>query len=101
MEMVAAQTIRAKKSGSMLADSPDIDLLLRLAGTSQIEEAFREVGYKRAGPKVLVAAGPRRDVARLLAALKHDKRLRVMKKGRLTEKDLAMVEGAALVAARL
>jgi tRNA threonylcarbamoyladenosine modification (KEOPS) complex Cgi121 subunit len=101
IEMVAAQTIHAKKAGSMLANSPDIDLLLRLAGTSQIGEAFREVGYKRAGPKVLVAAGPGGAVARLQGSLRQDKRLRALKREALTDEDLAVVERAALVAARL
>ena len=101
IEMVVAQTLRARESGSMLAKSPDIDLLLRLAGTSQIGRAFQEVGYKRAGPKVLVAAGSGADTGRLTRELREDKRLRPLEKRALTEKDLAFVERAALVAARV
>jgi len=101
MEMVAAQTLRAKKSGAMLAKRPELDLLLRLAGTSQIGEALVERGYKGEGKKVLVAAGPGRELARLAKAVGGDPRLRTLKKGRPTGDDLRVVERAALVAARL
>ena len=41
IEMLAAQTFQAMSSGSILARKPEIDLLLRLAGTTQIEKAGR------------------------------------------------------------
>jgi tRNA threonylcarbamoyladenosine modification (KEOPS) complex Cgi121 subunit len=101
VEMVAAQTLRAKTSGSLLVKRPELDLLLRLAGTSQIGEALEEIGYKRKGKKVLVAAGPGSGLARLAKSLAGDARLKRVRKGPLTEDDLEVVETAALVAARL
>ena len=46
VEMLAAQTLRAEDSGSLLAKKPEIDLLLRLAGTNQISTAIKEKGAK-------------------------------------------------------
>src|SRR5208283_3366309 len=39
VRMIAAQTLRARKTDSMIAAKPEMDLLLRLAGTAQISEA--------------------------------------------------------------
>ena len=36
VEVLAAQTLRAEESGTLLANSPEMDFLLRLAGTTQI-----------------------------------------------------------------
>jgi len=44
VELLAAQTFRAEASGSMLARKPEIDLLLRVAGTTQISRAIRGYG---------------------------------------------------------
>lgn len=44
VEMLAAQTFGAEASGSMLANKPEVDLLLRLAGTTQISKAIRGHG---------------------------------------------------------
>lgn len=59
VEMIAAQTLRAETSGSLLAKKPEIDFLLRLAGTTQIARAIKELGAEEGGPFLLVAAGPR------------------------------------------
>ncbi len=57
VEMLAAQTLRAEASGSLLAKKPEIDFLLRLAGTTQIARAIREQGAKEGEPFLLVVAG--------------------------------------------
>jgi hypothetical protein len=46
VEMIGAQTLAAAKTGSTLAERPELDLLLRLAGTRQIGDAFKRIGYK-------------------------------------------------------
>ena len=56
VEMIAAQTVAAARSGSTLAERPELDLLLRLAGTRQIGEAFRRVGYKASGKRLFLVA---------------------------------------------
>jgi tRNA threonylcarbamoyladenosine modification (KEOPS) complex Cgi121 subunit len=59
VRMLASQTLRAGSSGSLLAKKPEIDFLLRLAGTSQISEAIARVGSKPGEPFVLVLASLR------------------------------------------
>jgi len=56
IQMLAAQTLRAERSGCLLAKKPEIDFLLRLAGTNQISEAISRVGSKAGDPFVLVLA---------------------------------------------
>jgi len=60
VEMLAAQTLQASKSGSLLAKSPEMDFLLRLAGTTQISRAIKESGSVRGKAFILVVAGPTR-----------------------------------------
>jgi tRNA threonylcarbamoyladenosine modification (KEOPS) complex Cgi121 subunit len=57
VEMLAAQTIQAESSGSLLAEKPEIDFLLRLAGTTQISKAIRDQGARAGAPFLLVVAG--------------------------------------------
>ncbi|HYB06625.1 MAG TPA: KEOPS complex subunit Cgi121 [Nitrososphaerales archaeon] len=57
VEMLAAQTLQAEASGSLLAKKPEIDFLLRLAGTTQISRAIREHGAREGSPFILVVAG--------------------------------------------
>ncbi|MDG6963747.1 MAG: hypothetical protein JRM83_02000 [Nitrososphaerota archaeon] len=57
IEMLAAQTFQAMSSGSILARKPEIDLLLRLAGTTQIEKAIRTQGAKGGAPFIAIVAG--------------------------------------------
>jgi hypothetical protein len=86
VEMVAAQTLTAVKSGATLAERPELDLLLRLAGTRQIGEAFRRAGYA---------------MLRLASALSKDVRFKERAKKKLGKLDFQMVERAALLAVRL
>jgi tRNA threonylcarbamoyladenosine modification (KEOPS) complex Cgi121 subunit len=59
IQMLAAQTLRAERTGSLLAKKPEIDFLLRLAGTSQISDAMSRVGSKPGEAFVLVLASVR------------------------------------------
>jgi tRNA threonylcarbamoyladenosine modification (KEOPS) complex Cgi121 subunit len=95
--MIAAQTLRAKETGSLLAAKPEVDLLLRLAGTSQITEALQKHGYSAQGAKMLVAAGPNKDVERLRRELSSSTPYRVLERERVDDEDLDMVEVAALL----
>jgi len=63
VELLAAQTLQAESSGGLLANRPEIDFLLRLAGTTQISRAIRDAGAKSGDQFVLVVAG-RRTVRR-------------------------------------
>jgi tRNA threonylcarbamoyladenosine modification (KEOPS) complex Cgi121 subunit len=104
VEMIAAQTLTAVKSGSTLAERPELDLLLRLAGTRQIGEAFLRVGYKSSGKRLfMVAAGEGNGAAlgRLSKALTKDKRFVEVARKKMAKGDLEQIERAALLAARL
>ena len=104
VEMVAAQTLTAVKSGATLAERPELDLLLRLAGTRQIGEAFRRVGYKSGGKRLfLVAAsqGSGEAMLRLADGLSKDGSFKELAKKKLGKADFQMVESAALLAVRL
>lgn len=104
IEMIAAQTLMAARSGSMLAERPELDLLLRLAGTRQIGDAFRRVGYKSDRKRffmVAAAEGSGNEITRMGERLAADKRFTALPKRRLAEVDLDQVERAALLAARL
>jgi len=90
-EMLAAQTFQAESSGRLLAKKPEVDLLLRLAGTTQISKAIKEGGARAGEPFILIVAG-----------LSHVKgipglRGRELPRSRLTEQELARIERAALL----
>ena len=57
VEMLSAQTLQAESAGSMLAKKPEIDFLLRLAGTTQISKAIRDQGAEAGSQFLLVVAG--------------------------------------------
>jgi tRNA threonylcarbamoyladenosine modification (KEOPS) complex Cgi121 subunit len=104
VEMVAAQTLTAAKSGSTLAEKPELDLLLRRAGTRQIGEAFKRVGYKSGGKRLFIVAatmGKAAAMKRFSNTLSTDRRFKEVAKKKLGKLDLQMVERAALLAARL
>jgi tRNA threonylcarbamoyladenosine modification (KEOPS) complex Cgi121 subunit len=104
VEMIAAQTLTAAKSGTTLAERPELDLLLRLAGTRQIGEAFQRVGYKSNDKRffmVAAAEGSGAALARLGERLVRDKRFKQVAKKKLAKRDLDQVERAALLAVRL
>ncbi len=92
-EMLAAQTLRAESSGSLLAKKPQIDFLLRLAGTTQIARAIERRGARSGEPFVLLVAGvtPVRGI-RALERLELGRR-------ELSKTELALIEKAALLSA--
>ena len=93
LEMLAAQTLRAKESGVLLANSPEMDFLLRLAGTTQISRAIRERGSAKGKPFLLVVAGPRRPDPGPVPGQELPRR-------RLSKDELQRVEKAALLSAQ-
>lgn len=104
LQMIAAQTLTAMQSGSTLAEKPELDFLLRLAGTRQIGEAFRRVGYKSDGKRtflVAASAGNGAALGRLGKGLAKVKGARQIPGRKLTQGDLDQVEVAALLAVRL
>jgi len=102
--MVAAQTLTAVESGATLAERPELDLLLRLAGTRQIGEAFARAGYMSDGKRLFLAAaakGKGEAMRRLAKRLSTDRRLVEVPTKKLGKADFQMVERAALLAASL
>ena len=94
IQMLAAQTLRAERSGSLLAKKPEIDFLLRLAGTTQISEAISRVGSKAGEPFVLVLASLRPlKIASIAGGQK-------LHSGPLSEPELQRVERGALLSAQ-
>ena len=100
IEMIAKQMIRSKKRGSLLAARPELDLLLRLAGTTQISEAIGKIGYKCSGRKILVAVGTPRDLLKLEKLAEEDRETYKRSRGtELSSADFEAIEEAALLGA--
>lgn len=91
VEMIAAQTLRARANGSLLARRPEVDLLLRLAGTTQISKAIREKGAVKGRPFLLVVAGHRRP--RTIEGLSATE----LPRRELSKEELVLVETAAML----
>ena len=91
VEMLAAQTLNAEASGRPLARKPEIDLLLRLAGTTQIAKAMGTMGVKAGAPFLLVVASR--------APIRKTKELEKIELPRrpLTRSELAKIEKSALL----
>ncbi len=94
LEMLAAQTLYAETTGSLLAKKPEIDFLLRMAGTTQISAAIKEAGARRGESFVVLAAG-QSEVGSIpeLAG-------RELPRRDLSRKELVRIERAALLNAR-
>ncbi|MDV3293494.1 MAG: hypothetical protein LYZ70_04420 [Nitrososphaerales archaeon] len=95
LEMLAAQTMRAATSGGLLARKAEIDLLLRLGGTTQISEAIHQAGARSGRPFLLIVAGEEKVLLALESgrlALGHR-----LPRGELSREDLLRVEQAALL----
>jgi tRNA threonylcarbamoyladenosine modification (KEOPS) complex Cgi121 subunit len=104
VKLIAAQTLTAAKSGYTLAERPELDLLLRLAGTRQIGEAFQRVGYKSEGKRLFMVAaeeGGGATLRHLSERLARDGRFAEVAKRKLAKSDMEQVERAALLASRL
>ncbi len=94
VEMIAAQTIRAASTGNLIADRPEIDLLLRFAVTTQISQAIKTAGSRSGERFLLVAAASGKSLRTLGKQFPEAKEL---PRRRLTEKELVAVEKAALL----
>jgi tRNA threonylcarbamoyladenosine modification (KEOPS) complex Cgi121 subunit len=104
VKMIAAQTTRASRTSCMLADKPEVDLLLRLSGTGQITEAIRKIGYRANGKKMLVATGAAKELKRLELELRKSPSYHLRSSDRKdapSEEARLLVETAALLATRL
>jgi tRNA threonylcarbamoyladenosine modification (KEOPS) complex Cgi121 subunit len=98
--MIGQQTLRAAETGALLAAKPEVDLLLRLAGTTQIAVAIEESGYRAKGEMLLVAAGPARRLSGLRKELVGDPSYQVLEGETVSPAGLAVVERAALLGTR-
>jgi tRNA threonylcarbamoyladenosine modification (KEOPS) complex Cgi121 subunit len=94
LEMLAAQTFLARAGNCMLAKKPEMDFLLRLAGTTQISRAIDEEGAKEGRSFIAVVASSRRVVA------PRGIKLAELPRGELTQTELEQVEKAALLNTR-
>ena len=94
-EMLAAQTFSNRDSGTLLTRKPEVDLLLRIAGTTQISAAMSRVGTMKGMPFVLIVAGTRKQVERFELGL-GGAGARLERRS-LSDGELAMVEDAALL----
>lgn len=94
VEMLAAQTFRAESAGDMLAKKPEMDLLLRLAGTTQISKAIKSQGAV-AGEKFLAINADRKELS-----TPADFNEAELPRMGLTEADLFRIERAALLNAQ-
>jgi tRNA threonylcarbamoyladenosine modification (KEOPS) complex Cgi121 subunit len=93
VEMLAAQTFGAEAAGTLLAKRPEIDFLLRLAGTTQISKAIQELGAKKGSPFLLVVSGR-------TAIRKHDIKGLELPRKELSAPELGRIERAALLSAK-
>ena len=94
VEMIAAQTLSANGTQSLLAKKPEVDLLLRLAGTTQISRAIEKMGAKKGESFLLVIAGPSRELAGLSAKELGGSEL---ERRELSSDELDRIEQAALL----
>ncbi len=97
VEMIAAQTLRANGTENLLAKKPEVDLLLRLAGTTQISRAIEQMGAKKGKPFLLVIAGPDRGLDSLSVKELDGSEL---EKRELSSDELDRIERAALLNAQ-
>lgn len=65
VEMIGAQTLEARRAGRPLARKPEVDLLMRLGGTTQIADAIGAVGAGGSEDFVLVVVGDESDIIEL------------------------------------
>ena len=94
VEMLAAQTFRAQSGGDLLAKRPEVDLLLRLAGTTQISKAIRSHGATTGKRYLAIVA------SRAKLSTPSGFRGAELPRKRLTERDLLRIEKAALLNAQ-
>ncbi|HYC27045.1 MAG TPA: KEOPS complex subunit Cgi121 [Nitrososphaerales archaeon] len=89
LEMLAAQTLEAAKSGELLANKPEVDFLLRVAGSTQIARALKTSGAVKGSPFILVSFSTSRRPVHLLGT--------PLTGTDLSDDDFALIEAAALL----
>jgi tRNA threonylcarbamoyladenosine modification (KEOPS) complex Cgi121 subunit len=94
VELIAAQTFRAMESGSLLAKKPEIDLLLRLAGTTQISKAIKSQGAVQGEGCLAICAGSK-ELISPPGFEKHE-----LPRKKLNRSELFRIERAALLDAQ-
>jgi len=94
VDMIAAQTLHADGTDSLLARKLEVDFLLRLARTTQISTAIEQVGAKKGKPFLLVVAGAAKQVDDIAPEVLGGKKLR---RGPLSTDELDKIESAALL----
>ena len=95
VEMIGEQTAEAQTTGSPLAKKPEVDLLMRLGGTTQIARAIKEVGVKRGDAFVLIVFGEESEVLKF--ELKEAARWERLQRRPLAADELSRIEKAALL----
>ena len=95
LELLAAQTLVAKGANEMLARKPEVDFLLRVAGTSQITRAIKSVGATKGKSFLLVLASEGKRGLTVSGSMG-----RPMARRPLNRKDMDSVEAGALLSAR-
>ncbi len=93
VELVAAQTAHATVTHNLLTKRPEIDLLLRLAGSTQISLAIKKTGAVKGEPFLLVVAGDGRSVSGFDTPVGW----RRLRRRKLDRKELHRIETAALL----
>lgn len=64
-------SLAAQKTGSMLSNKLETDILMRFACTRQISEAIQKVGMKRRENFILIAIGKKPSLDKLYSSLEH------------------------------
>ena len=64
-------SLLAQKTGSMLSNKPETDILMRFACTRQINEAIQKVGMKRQENFILIVIGKKPSFDKLYFSLRH------------------------------
>ena len=93
VEMLCAETLRAKASHVLLARKPEIDLLLRLASTTQISVAIAKAGAKKGAPFLLIASGD----SKTMRSLRVPSNWKRLPRAALSAAELDRIERAALL----
>ena len=95
VELIAWQTRAARAAGCLLAKTPQMDMLLRIAGTTQIAKAIRNSGARKGEENLLIIAGELRELERFhIGGSVAAERLG---KGRLNEGERVRLEKAAML----
>ena len=95
VEMVGEQTLEAGAAGSPLAKKPEVDLLMRLAGTTQISRAIQKVGVKAGREFLLVIVGDAADIRAFES--KDASAWKRIERRKLDVEDMRAIERAALL----